>query len=79
MLEVFHHLERRLMCVKAGTRYAIFDHTAEVICLMCVDECIVHADIGQAADKNQSLSLEPFQQDFEIRTIKGEERRLEIR
>lgn len=71
MLEVFYRLERRLMCVKAGTRYAIFDHTAEAICLMCVDECIVHANIGQAADKDQSLSLEPFQQDFEIRTIKG--------
>ena len=50
----------------AGPTHAILDHPAVVIHLMRIDEGIVHADVGQAAAKDERVYAQSPQQDFKV-------------
>ncbi len=48
----------------AGAGDVVLDHAAEIVALVGVDEGVVDADIGEAADQDQRLGLQRLQQDL---------------
>jgi len=57
MLEIFHGPERGVVGVRVRTADTVLHHAAMIVVLLSVDESIVDAQVGEAADEDQRLGL----------------------
>lgn len=67
-LKVLHGVQSSLVRSYTRTTDAVLHDSTEIVMLMSIDERIMHADIGQGANKDQRVPVESLQQYLQIGT-----------